>query len=305
MNIQIIPDDFAQAKAILRDAIFKETADLRNRETLGILKLLKAREENIDFELALAERICGDNPNYPYRSSYYITKFFNDLGYSYSHDGTTRRIWIKDVLLQLDTSQIAALVKNGLFRRADYKNPKLRTHRNDKFIDDDFLESAISDFRKFIDESIRANEIVDLEEVLNLNINIDLLFESTPLTTDDELNKLVNEAKDRYLKPNDQNIALEKIWDAFERIKTYYNSDKNKSATILINEMATNLDHSELKKEFEALTKIGNTYRIRHHEIDKKPITDSLQIKYLFFRMLSLIDLAIESIRMKEGNKEF
>jgi hypothetical protein len=305
MNIQIIPDDFAQAKAILRDAILKDNADFKNRETIGILKLLKAREENIDFEITLAEKICGDNSNYPYRSSFYITKFFNDLGYSYSHDGTTRRLWIKDILLQLDITQIAALVKNGLFRKSDYKNPRLRTVNNNKLNDDEFLQLAISDFKKFIDESIRANEVVDLEEVLNLNVNIDLLFESNPITKDDDLNKLVNEAKDRYLKPNDQVVALEKIWDAFERIKTYYDPDKKKSASILIGDISTELDESEFRNEFETLTKIGNTYRIRHHEIDKKPITDPLQIKYLFFRMLSLIDLAIETLRIKENSNEF
>ena len=42
MNIQIIPADFAQAKAILRDAILKETADLRNRETLRNPEIVKS-----------------------------------------------------------------------------------------------------------------------------------------------------------------------------------------------------------------------------------------------------------------------
>ena len=167
------------------------------------------------------------------------------------------------------------------------------------------MQSAINDFRKFIDESMCANEVVDLAEVLNLNVNIDLLFDNNTVTKDDDLNALLREAKDRYLKPNDQIVALEKIWDAFERVKTYYDSDKKKSANILIGEMATELDDSELKTEFETLTKIGNTYRIRHHEIDKKPITDPLQIKYLFFRMLSLIDLAIETLRIKENSKDF
>ena len=132
-----------------------------------------------------------------------------------------------------------------------------------------------------------------------------LFFDNNRVTKDDDLNALLREAKDRYLKPNDQIVALEKIWDAFERVKTYYDSDKKKSANILIGEMATELDDSELKTEFETLTKIGDTYRIRHHEINKKPITDPLQIKYLFFRMLSLIDLAIETLRIKENSKDF
>ena len=43
MNIRIISDDFSQAKAILRDAIIKETADIHDLEMVGVLKLLKAR----------------------------------------------------------------------------------------------------------------------------------------------------------------------------------------------------------------------------------------------------------------------
>jgi hypothetical protein len=299
--MKTIEQDFLQAKALLRDAIFKENADPQKRETLAILKLIKAREENIDFELQLAEKICGDNQFYPYRTSYYITKFFSDLGYKFEHDGSTRRLWIKDVLLTLDTKQISSLIKYGLFKKADYKNEKLRTDFSKALSSDDFLELAIKDFRQFVDDSIRANEVVDIAEVLNLNVNIDLLFQAKTYTKDEELNALVAEAKDRYLRPGDQHIALEKIWDAFERLKTYYEKDKKTSSSILINEMSIDLEVPELVAEFEALTKIGNKYRIRHHETDKKNISDPTQVKYLFFRMLSLIDLSIEIINKNES----
>lgn len=304
MNKTPIATDFEQAKAILRDAIFKESADRQNRETIGILKLIKAREENIDFELGLAERIGGDNINFPYRSSYYITKYFQDLGLNYTHDGSTRRVWIKNTLLLLDTSQIANLIKHGLFRKADFKNPKLRTELTKGHTEEKFLSLAVADFKKFVDESIRANEVLDLEEVLDLNLNIDLLFERQSTTKDEDLNQLINEAKDRYLKPNDQVVALEKLWDAFERVKTYYDKDKKRSANILVGKMATELDAAEFQQEFETLTKIGNTYRIRHHETDKKPLTNPSQIKYLFFRMLALIDLTLGTIQTDDEPKE-
>ncbi len=48
--------------------------------------------------------------------------------------------------------------------------------------------------------------------------------------------------------------------------------------------------------EFWLETKIGNEYRIRHHETDKKEITETKHINYLFFRMLSLIDLCLTGI---------
>jgi hypothetical protein len=51
----------------------------------------------------LAEMIVGDNPLFPYRSSYFIIQFFRRCGLPYIHDGTTRRFWVKDVLQQLNT----------------------------------------------------------------------------------------------------------------------------------------------------------------------------------------------------------
>jgi hypothetical protein len=297
LSINILSDDFAQAKAILRDAHFKVSADRNRKETIGLLKLLKAREENIDFEIELSEKICGDNQKYPYRSSYFLTKFFQDLGFDYTHDGSTRRFWVQSVLLQLDIIQISDLIKKGLFRRKDFKNQSFRTTNNEGLSDDEFLNNALLDFKEFIDESIRVNETVDLDQILNLNLNIELLFDNKTDTKDGELNKLIDEAKERFLKPDDQNIALEKIWDAFERIKTYYDPDKKKSTNKLIDQISIDLDRDIIMKEFDILTKIGNDYRIRHHETDKKPIYTANQINYLFFRMLSLIVLSLDGLR--------
>jgi hypothetical protein len=302
MSLIIINEDFEKAKSLIRDIIFKQTANISDKDNLGVLKLIKSREENIDFEIGLAERLCGDNKNYPYRSSFYITKFFKDLGFNFEHDGTTRRTWIKNKLETLDTSKIASIIKYGLFKKSDYKNVNLRTETSKSWTDEEFLKNAVNDFQSFISDSIKANEVLDLGEILNLNVNIELLFESNAVTQDDELNALVNEAKNRYLRTGDQHVALEKIWDAFERIKTYYGADKKKASQQLISEMAKEIDVGQLNQEFEQLTKIGNTYRIRHHETDKIEINDDTQIKYLFFRMLSLIDLALESVKRKEEN---
>lgn len=302
--ISLLSDDLLQAKAILRDAHFKASAVRSEKGNIGLLKLLKAREENFDFEIELAEKICGDNQNFPYRSSYYLTKFFQDLGFDYTHDGSTRRFWVRDALFQLDITQISLLIEKGLFKRKDFKNRSLRTPNNDELSDDDFLNNAIIDFKKFIDESIRANETVDLNQILNLNLNIELLFDNKTETEDEELNMLIDEAKERFLKPDDQNIALEKLWDAFERIKTYYNSDKKKSVNRLIDQISTDIDRDIFSEEFKTLTGIGNDYRIRHHETGKKRICTANQINYLFFRMLSLIDLSLEGLRESDKGEQ-
>ena len=91
--------------------------------------------------------------------------------------------------------------------------------------------------------------------------------------------------------------ATEKIWDAFERLKTYYTDlDKKKSAEKLVSDMAgDNKNYSELfDAEFRALTSIGNNFRIRHHETDKIDINDDRYYDYFFNRCLSLIALAIQ-----------
>ena len=303
MGINLLADDFRQARAILRDAMFEATADRQEKNAVAVLKLFAARKTNIDFEMELAERICGDNSKYPYRSSYYLTKFFQDLGFDYTHDGSTRRFWVRDVLLQLDVSQISVLVRKGLFRRKDFSNQRLRTPDNVQMSDDDFLASAILDFRSFIDKSIRAEEMLDLDQLLGLNLNTELLFENEARTSDEELNRLVGEAKERYLKLGDQDVALEKLWDAFERIKTYFGPNKKVSADRLVAQISVDIDRDVFADEFKQLTRIGNEYRIRHHETDKKPISNSGQISYLFFRMLSLISLCLDVLR--ESDDEF
>ena len=49
--------------------------------------------------------------------------------------------------------------------------------------------------------------------------------------------------------------------------------------------------------EFKVLTKIGNEYRIRHHETDKIEIMDLRFYDYFFNRCLSLLALAIQYLQ--------
>lgn len=51
-----------------------------------------------------------------------------------------------------------------------------------------------------------------------------------------------------------------------------------------------------INTEFDALTKIGNNYRIRHHEIDKIEISDDRYYDYLYNRCFTLIALAVKYI---------
>lgn len=145
---------------------------------------------------------------------------------------------------------------------------------------------------------------------LSDDLEIERIFENTPLTpgieatvsTVKELGtrELLQEAISLYKKPYPgcAKDAAEKIWDALERLKTYYfpELDKKKSSAKIVNDMANGKpEFIELfDAEFKALTDIGNGFRIRHHETSKIDITDSKYYDYLFNRCLSLIALAIQ-----------
>jgi hypothetical protein len=51
----------------------------------------------------LSRMICGDGFDYlPYRTGAQLTDFFQELGFDFTHDGTTRRYWVSSVLTELN-----------------------------------------------------------------------------------------------------------------------------------------------------------------------------------------------------------
>jgi hypothetical protein len=116
------------------------------------------------------------------------------------------------------------------------------------------------------------------------------------------LKELIEQAALLYNSGNllDKQLAVEKLWDAFERLKTYYFSlDKKKSVEKLVSEMSNENDkYKELfNEEFRKLTDIGNHFCIRHHETDKVDIIDSNYYNYLFQRCFALVDLALRYLK--------
>lgn len=298
MQIEVKYDQIEKAIAIVQDYIYKNELNPSDQNDLKLLKLLEAREHNPRFERDLAEMICGEEGNsFPYRSSYYLTEFFSNLGLNFKHDGSTRRFWVEEQLKRLNISTISKVIRQGLFNKRDFR---IYTKKENTDFEKTY-NSAIKEFKSFIDDCVGDNEELDLSFLLNMNVNTDLLFNQKTDTKDKELNNLINESKSRFLNPNDKQIALEKIWDAFERIKTYYGTNKKLSAQTLTKKIATDIDATILEQEFQALTKIGNEYRIRHHEQGKKELKDLTQIEYLYFRVLTLIDLCIRKIN-KHGD---
>jgi len=295
-QIEVNKASLRKAEVLLRDSLFKCKFNKDSIDDLKAIKLLHAREENIDFEARLAEMICGDNKAFPYRSSYYLTKFFQELGFQYSHDGSTRRFWVKDVLEELPIQDIALIIEKGLFRKGDFRKPEFACGRQPE----ELYANAVTVFKQFIEESVTINEHIDLSYLLDININAALLFDSDIQTKDDDLNALLFEAKRRFSTTDDKQIALEKLWDAFERIKTYFDADKKQSADRLLSVISGDIDKQHFEAEFKKFTEIGNRYRIRHHEVDKLEINDDLHRSYLFYSLLNLLILCIYRLNQNE-----
>ena len=73
---------------------------------------LKEKLDSATIEV-LANFICGDDiEKYPvYRSSWYLTKFFSDLGIEAKHDGSSRNAWTMRVLADLNKRDKSILEK--------------------------------------------------------------------------------------------------------------------------------------------------------------------------------------------------
>lgn len=164
---------------------------------------------------------------------------------------------------------------------------------------------AIEFFSKYVDLQTEINAILKLNGITfkldngKIISTFDNRINNNTLASIGEagLKELIQEATEYYDKGN-PNIAVEKLWDAFERLKTYYSPtlDKKNSANKIINDMCNNKEpYKELfKNEFHELTEIGNNFRIRHHETTKIDIDDNRHYDYFYKRCLSLISVAIQ-----------
>lgn len=120
-------------------------------------------------------------------------------------------------------------------------------------------------------------------------------------TSDLHLDNLLETARSKFLDPDPaiRKESLEKLWDAWERIKTLRDSDKSKSMNQILSQVSPEDNFkSRLDNEGRELTAIGNQFMIRHTETNKVPVGDSDQVDYLFHRMFSLIWLILKKLNL-------
>jgi hypothetical protein len=333
-----LDNEYLVLKTVLRDMYWKYNKEKsKSEENFSIEKFLKAREGNIEFELELAKMITGENTYFPYRSEDNIKRFFQNLGEEISLIQSLNILSEEDKLKNLSLSVekklkrlaipiIYNLITVGLFKKKYFKeyvdkiNSEINEERGEYSVDgyyyeddydlDSFFKRAEKEFKEFIQNSMIDDNPFNLSNVLDMNVNIELLFDNKATTKDEELNKLIEEAKERFLS-NDKPTGLEKLWDAYERLKTHFSNitinstekqkkkEKGKSAKKIVDIITENFDKDFIDNEFKALTTIGNSYRIRHSERGQRELT-SQHINYFFFRMMSLIDLCLVYLNEEE-----
>lgn len=119
-------------------------------------------------------------------------------------------------------------------------------------------------------------------------------------TGDGELDGLLEYARSHFLSPKvaDRRDGTEKLWDAFERMKTLEpGAEKRVQSEALLDRAAVpgSKMRNALGDEARTLTTIGNSLRIRHSEVTQETIDQSEQLDWLFVRMFSFIRLLLLS----------
>lgn len=130
--------------------------------------------------------------------------------------------------------------------------------------------------------------------------SLDQMVTQAHFSTGDRItDDLLEKARQKIISPRheDRRDGLEKLWDAFERIKTLEPGPKSVSADVLLDAAARSGTKFRvvLAEEAKALTTIGNQHLIRHSETTQERLETALQVDYLFARMFAFVYLQLKA----------
>lgn len=249
-----------------------------------------------------------------------FVKFSNDMEYEiptlFRRDGLVDKPTTSWNAFEDETKE-DAFDQYALFDLIEYVGQNIRdiTHKNlhtyYRHYDISFgttnrvLEQYTKDINAIFDKTGLLYHLTNKCQVERLEDNAvlsDRIVNNAKMIKEPGLKELLITAMQKHKSPypDDQKDAVEKIWDAFERLKTYYtNMDKKSSAAKIVHDMSNGQSPYDalFNDEFKTLTDIGNQYRIRHHETNKVDITDIRHYDYFFNRCLSLIALAMQYLQ--------
>lgn len=117
-------------------------------------------------------------------------------------------------------------------------------------------------------------------------------------TGDGTLDSMLESARIKFLNPDPQirREALEKLWDAWERLKTIDpGANKQAQAKAILDKAASEPGFRDLlEREAKELNIIGNSFQIRHSETTQTPLQSDDHVDYLFHRLFSLIWMLVK-----------
>lgn len=171
-------------------------------------------------------------------------------------------------------------------------------------IDDFDTDSARAEFQRQINSYFSRNgiayELKSSGEVIRvLNDDLVNMLNNQFNPQEKELRALLSNAR-KKIYSFDVAVrydALKDLWDFWERVKTTHQPHLNKklSMTALLDVVSDNKEfRGLLEEEAKKLSDIGNSFFIRHSEINQVKLEDSEHLEYLFQRLLGMINLIIK-----------
>lgn len=166
----------------------------------------------------------------------------------------------------------------------------------------------LTDINRLFRRNSLAYELLEDGRVVRLEPVVlrETLASATFRTEDQELNRLLELARDKFRDPNItvRREAVEKLWGSWERLKTLEPGiDKKKQIEALLTKAIPQLEFCKsVNQEAIELTKIGNAFAIRHTETNKIIIAESEYLDYLFHRLFALIQLLLRRTGRGEGH---
>lgn len=166
-------------------------------------------------------------------------------------------------------------------------------------------EAGKSEFRNSINRIFSRNGVA-----YELTESGEIVRKSSPIfgenfhsirfqTGDEKLDEILEDSRKKHLNPDPiiNREAIERLWDAWERLKTLENpADKKKSIGKLLDSITLEKTFRDLlEDEAKKLTNIGNTFHIRHSEVTQIEIKEKTHVDYLFHRLFSMILLLIKT----------
>jgi len=259
----------------------------------ALLTLLSARIDEEWFGMSFPDK-CGDGYAYAGTDLTKLRETMNGYGLLWPHDISRQH--------PPDDGHIFDLLEFSYEFAAEAKDPSYHSYMSHSHYTYDRAagrEKFAHDVNRIFERNGMAFEFTHGQVIRIAPV---VLHESLAVTVfktgDTLLDELLEVSRHKFLHHalDVRRESLEKLWDAWERLKTIEaGKDKKASAKALLDKAATEPNfRSKLEQEARELTEIGNTFMIRHTETDKVPIVDSVQVDYLFHRMFSIIRLLLK-----------